>query len=152
MDAHRPDFARLAFYGLLGLAAFGVVVVVLAPAEDPAAPPRTPPPTPEQATLWCLDGRAFRSIDALARPGLPDPDGRTPRAHWTLTFDAGGYVLDQAGVREAGPYRCDGARIVASGPHGVHRALHASSDGRLAWDALGFERADAAPRTTGSGG
>ena len=148
MEREPLDPTRMVWLGLVLLASFGLAFVMIRPPAIPEQEQPTPGPSPEVASLQCLDGMVFRSIDELS--GQPDADGFPTRGYWTVTFRDGGYVLDQSGVHEAGRYRCDGATVLASGTLASHRGqLHGDDRERLAWDGQGFERADtAAPESS----
>jgi hypothetical protein len=140
VERESLDPTRLVWLGLVVLASFGLGVVLLGPPEAPEEEVATPGPSPETASLQCLDGMVFRSIDQLG--GQPTADGFPSRGYWTVTFKDGGYVLDQSGVHEAGRYRCDGATLLASSPLASHRGQIDAAGGRIAWDGQGFERTE----------
>lgn len=135
MERENLDPTRLIWLGLLVLAGFGIAAVMLKPPEY-VEETATPGPSPEVASLQCLDGKTFRSIDELS--GQPNADGFPTRGYWTVTFAEGRYVFDVAGVHEAGRYRCDGSTIYASSPLASHKGqLHPDGE-QLAWDGQGF--------------
>lgn len=150
MERESLDPTRLIWLGLMVLASFGLGVVLLGPPEIPEEEMPTPGPSPEIASIQCLDGMIFRSVDELS--GQPTADGFPTRGYWTLTFKDGGYVLDQSGVHEAGRYRCDGATLLASSPLSSHRGQIDAAGARIAWDGQGFERAEYPPKTTTTSG
>lgn len=145
MDRESLDTTRLVWFGLIALASVGVIAAAIGRKNDlyyGEVEETTPAPTPEAATLQCLDGMVYRSIDKLA--GQPDAEGFPVRAHWTPTFKDGGYVLDQGGVHEAGRYRCDGNKLSASGVIASHRGQLEANGPHLEWDGQGFVRQDMA--------
>jgi hypothetical protein len=146
------DPQKLIWFGLIGAASLLLVFGFLSGPPGGEEPVETPPPSPETATLQCLDGKRFESVDVLARPSLGATD--TPfRARWTLSFADGRYTLDQAGVQETGTYRCSGPQIVAQGSSRSHAGLFDSAGNRLEWDSLGFEGSGSpAPATSGTSG
>lgn len=148
------DTTRIVWVGLIVLASVGALLAVFR-VPDETVERATPPPTPQVATLRCLDGREFATIDEQVEP--PGPGLPPARLRWKLAFAGGGYVLTRGTRREAGTYRCDGPVVTADGSGGSHRALWDSANARLAWDATGFEctagcTASPAPATTGTGG
>lgn len=146
MERESLDPTRLIWLGLILLASFGLGAVLLGPPRAPEQEKATPGPSPAIASLQCLDGWVFRSIDELA--GQPDADGFPTRGYWTVTFEDGGYVLDQSGVHEAGRYRCDGATVLASSSLASHRGQLNGDGERLAWDGQGFVRTERLPEAT----
>lgn len=148
MDRESLDTTRLVWFGLIALASVGVIAAAIGRRNDLYTEEEvaTPPPTPEAATLQCLDGKVYRSIDKLT--GQPDAEGFPVREHWTLTFKDGNYVLDQGGVHEAGRYRCDGYKLSASGAVASHRGQIEANGPHLEWDGQGFVTQDSASAGT----
>lgn len=148
------DATRFVWVGLIVLASAGGLFAVLNPA-DLGAPEETPAPTPEAASLQCLDGMTFRTIDEQVEP--PSPGLAPARIRWTLEFTKDRFVLVRGARSEAGTYRCDGATVTASGSGGQHRGHWDAANARIVWSAMGFEciggcGASSPPVTTGTGG
>ena len=139
----------MVWVGLAGAAVVGLTLAIIRPGEVPESEP-TPPPTPSDAALYCLDGASYVSVDEQVEPPAPGED--PSKQHWSLTFAKGGYTLDKGARREAGTYRCDGNQIQATGSGGAHRGTIDPTQSRIVWDALGFEKTGAAPKTTGTSG
>jgi hypothetical protein len=142
VDREALDPTKMIWMGLVALAAIGIVAAAISRNEFPEEEAATPGPSPAAATLQCLDGKTYRSVEKLS--GQTDADGFPTRAYWTLTFAEGGYVLDQGGVHEAGRYRCDGFKLSASGSLGSHRGQLEPNGPHLEWDGLGYETDSAA--------
>jgi len=150
VNQHENPFdpTKMVWFGLIVLAIIGLGIAMLQPPGQTPEAAATPAPSPEIASLQCLDGKTYRSVDEIA--SQPREGEFLPRSRWTIAFANGGYVVDQAGVSEAGRYRCDGATVVAKNALGSHRGFIDAAAGRLAWDGQGFELVDpaATPATT----
>lgn len=137
-DRENPlEPMRLLWFGLIALTIFGLGVVVLKPPRGPEEEKPTPAPSPEIASLQCLDGKTFRSVDEIA--AQQHDDGVPTKGFWTITFGGGGYVVNHVGVQEAGRYRCNGGTVIASSALGSHHGQYDAPGGRLAWDGQGYE-------------